>query len=721
MVKMHQYYVREDRPAGSSAKDLFEYCVKKVKDKNLFPKAMMHNQWSNILFGYESNSNTRIDLMSKVKNQYDIYFTHELKYSFDEGKIARDFPYLLGIEEDEEEGDYTTDSLIKDTIKALNKEIAEQNDPQNIESFKGNDLTLVRHQGRSYIYQVRITINDGQEPNFHESIPFILKVYDKEVTCEAIDFDYETGVLFFTTNRQINPASYCKVLLDSSFILEELRHRLEDIKNHGVNEELPFAKFLFEETEEISKVSHKTAPLSFFDRLDSSQKKAFLAALDTDLTLIWGPPGTGKSFTLASIIYALYQLGEDRTVVCCLSNVAVDQLLCKLLDIIEREGLMISPGNIYRAGRSMDSRIIGTDYLFPNDERTKSLRNQIKDNNEKILKLKEHKQDKSEMSIVLKAANKELREELKAHTDFLVKSSRLVFSTISNFILNTNLYESKFDNLIVDEASMMAMPSLLALGHNISKRLILVGDFQQLSPISMVKDDLLIESVFEMSGVNIRNTDHPALHQLLNQRRSNEKIVNLINRTFYQGKLIPAAKENEEVIYSDPFPGKIIALKRVKDGAVRYTKGGTRQNKVFAENVIGILDTLAKDKNADFTIGVITPYKGQVSLLRALKRERGYDDHFGSRGKIGTVHTFQGSECDIIIFDMVDCYVLENGHSNRLGKLYHDNGGERLLNVAVSRARHKLIVVCDPDYIKNIPGNKITPNMQSLFNKLSKY
>ena len=325
------------------------------------------------------------------------------------------------------------------------------------------------------------------------------------------------------------------------------------------------------------------------------------------------------------------------------------------------------------------------------------------------------------MSIVLKAANKELREELKAHTDFLVKSSRLVFSTISNFILNTNLYESKFDNLIVDEASMMAMPSLLALGHNISKRLILVGDFQQLSPISMVKDDLLIESVFEMSGVNIKNTDHPALHQLLNQRRSNEKIVDLINRTFYQGKLIPAAKENEEVIYSDPFPGKIIALKRVKDGAVRYTKGGTRQNKVFAENVIDILDTLAKDKNADFTIGVITPYKGQVSLLRALKRERGYDDHFGSRVKIGTVHTFQGSECDIIIFDMVDCYVLENGHSNRLGKLYHDNGGERLLNVAVSRARHKLIVVCDPDYIKNIPGNKITPNMQSLFNKLSKY
>lgn len=718
---MQQYYIQDNKPASNSAKDLFVYCVKKVIEKNLLSESMMHNQWATKLFGYEKNSEARIDKMSIVKREYSIYFTQPMKYAFDEEKIRRDFPYLFGIDDDEDDDDYTTDSLIKDTIKAVNKEIAQQNDPQNTESFKGVDLSLVRQQGKTYIYQVRITVNDGQEPNFHESTPFILKVYDKEITCEVVDFDYGSGILFFTTNRYFNHASYCKVLLDSSFILEELKHRLEDIKNNGVNENLPFAKFLFEETEEISKVSHKTAPLSFFDKLDRSQKKAFLAALDTDLTLIWGPPGTGKSFTLASIIYALYQLGEDRTVICCLSNVAVDQLLCKLLDIIDDEGLKINPGNIYRAGRSMDSRIIGTDYLFPNDERTQSLRNQIKENNEKILKLKEHKQDKSEASIVLKAVNKELREDLKAHTEFLVKSSRLVFSTISNFILNTNLYESKFDNLIVDEASMMAMPSLLALGHNISKRLILVGDFQQLSPISMVKDDLLIDSVFEMSGVNIRNTDHPALHQLLNQRRSNEKIVDLINRTFYQGKLIPAAKKNEEVIYSNPFPGRIIALKRVTDGAVRYTKGGTRQNKIFAENVIDILDTLSQDKNANFTIGVITPYKGQVSLLRALKNERKYDDHFDSRIKIGTVHTFQGSECDIIIFDMVDCFKLESGRSNRIGRLYSGNEGERLLNVAVSRARHKLIIVCDPEYIKNIPGNTITPNSQSLFNKLSKY
>ena len=98
-----------------------------------------------------------------------------------------------------------------------------------------------------------------------------------------------------------------------------------------------------------------------------------------------------------------------------------------------------------------------------------------------------------------------------------------------------------------------------------------------------------------------------------------------------------------------------------------------------------------------------------------------FDDAFDSRIKIGTIHTFQGSECDVIIFDMVDCFVLENGNNNKIGRLYKGDSGERLLNVAISRARHKLIVVCDPEYIKNIPGNRISQNSRSLFNKLSKY
>lgn len=727
MVSIKQFYIPEDKPASYADRDLFEYCVKKVREKDLFAKAYTHNQWANLIFKCEKETEVRIELMSKVKREYTIYFTHDLKYSFDKNKIRRDFRDLWGNQKEEDDGEYTCEDLVNDTIKAVKREIIEQRDPHNIESFKGSDLVMVRQQGQSYIYQTKLTITDGQEPNLHEGIPFMLHVYSKEVNCETVDFDFMTGTLFFTANRFINPAPFCRVLLDSSFILNELEARLEHLRDGGVDESLPFSKFLFDETRELKKVKHATVPPEYYERLDPYQKKAFHAALDNDITFIWGPPGTGKSFTLASILYALYQLGEDRSVVCCLSNVAVDQLLCKVIDIVEKRHEKIEPGNIYRAGRSMDGRVLDTAYLYPRDQLTQDLRDKIKKNNDRILSLKERKREKSEETILLKAANKELREKLREHTEFLVDSSRLVFSTISNFILNETLYQSKFDNLIVDEASMMAMPSLLALGHKIAKRLILVGDFQQLSPIALVKDDFLTDSVFEMSGIDIRHTNHPALHQLLSQRRSNEKIVDLINKTFYKGKLVPKAEVNETIVNSEPFGGKVVALKNVKNGAVRFTKGGTRQNEAFAKSVIELLDDFSVDDNLDFSIGIITPYRGQVSLLRALKAERHYSDTFEKRVKIGTVHTFQGSECDVIIFDMVDCADLVNSKNEKIdrklqiGRLYWGNNGERLVNVAISRARHKLIVVCSQSYIEKVPGRKISPDLQRLFHKLCQY
>ncbi len=266
---------------------------------------------------------------------------------------------------------------------------------------------------------------------------------------------------------------------------------------------------------------------------------------------------------------------------------------------------------------------------------------------------------------------------------------------------------------------MLAMPSLIALASNITKRLIFVGDFQQLSPIAIVKDEYLTDSVFEMTGINIKNTSHPALHQLLNQRRSNEKIVNLVNSTFYDNKLICEVENNSEVINSNPFAGKIITLRDIEDGAVRFTRGGTRQNKRFAENVIELLDEFYLD-GTDCSIGVITPYKGQVALIRALFFERHFPEEFNKRVNIGTVHTFQGSESDVIIFDMVDCPNLESGGHSRIGRLYSGKEGERLLNVAVSRARHKLIVICNAKFIKNIPGNTITVQTQRVFTMLSK-
>lgn len=266
---------------------------------------------------------------------------------------------------------------------------------------------------------------------------------------------------------------------------------------------------------------------------------------------------------------------------------------------------------------------------------------------------------------------------------------------------------------------MLALPSLIALSSNVKKRIILVGDFMQLSPIALTTDELLVENVFDMSGINIEDDHHKAMFPLLNQRRSQEKIVDLINSTFYKNKLVAHNKEIDTIAKVPPFQKSVIAMKDVKDGSLRFTKGGTRQNMKNATVVMDILDKYYQlSGNEDFSIGIITPYRGQVSLLYKLLSERLYPDEFMGRIKIGTIHTFQGSECDVIIYDVVDRRLQEDGKKSRIGKIYAGKEGEHLLNVAISRAKHKLIIVGEADFIRNVPGNVITPRTQKIFSRL---
>ena len=69
---------------------------------------------------------------------------------------------------------------------------------------------------------------------------------------------------------------------------------------------------------------------------------------------------------------------------------------------------------------------------------------------------------------------------------------------------------------------------------------------------------------------------------------------------------------------------------------------------------------------------------------------------------------------------MVDCSKFEKNKNPYFGKIYSGEQGEQLLNVAISRAKHKLIVVCDPDYLKTSPGGVVTDKTVSIFNNLLK-
>ena len=142
----------------------------------------------------------------------------------------------------------------------------------------------------------------------------------------------------------------------------------------------------------------------------------------------------------------------------------------------------------------------------------------------------------------------------------MISQVKVVFSTISNFVLNPRLKGGSFDNLIVDEASMLALPQLIALARKVTKRIILVGDFQQLSPITAAGVPILRDNVFKLCGIDIAHTDHPALHQLLNQRRSNPKLVDVINHSFYADQINAVNRKHNSIVARPPFSECVIGM-----------------------------------------------------------------------------------------------------------------------------------------------------------------
>ena len=701
-------------PINKDPRKLLEYCVRKVISLRMMNEAKTHQARANLIFDYEKKSYNRSDLMSIVKHEFSQYFNEELQYKFLEEKIRMTFPELFGIEEDKD--------IFVRMLRALEAEYIQQKDPRNQEVYRVASCENITVQDKIFIYKAQLDVDEGEDPHFTEGVSFEFRTAYTIYYCEVVEFDYAKAILFFSCPNKISMTHDSRVVSDATMNTIALINLLKEISERKIDNRLPLHKFLNDKTRKLSIVEHGSYPEYLDDYLskDESQYKAFKAALDKDITFIWGPPGTGKSYTLAAIIMALYHMKGERTAVCCLSNVAVNQLLRKVVDIIEVEEPEMTRGKFYRAGRTQDDKLIETDFLYPDDAKSKLLRLIIQKFARKIEEFKKRNEHYSDEAIAIKAKIKDTREKLKQHTSYLIGEVKVVFSTIANFVIYPLLKDGEFDNIIVDEASMLAKPQLIALARKVKKRIILVGDFQQLAPISTAGVPVLRDNVFKMCGIDIVHTDHPALHQLLNQRRSNPKIVDIINHSFYADRLQAKNSLYDSIVAGPPFSGNVVGMYCVEDGAVRFTKGGTRQNVANADAVMNLLDMYSLEKEDIFSIGVITPYTGQVALLKALFSKKEYDTDFQDRIKIGTVHTFQGSECDVIIFDMVDCLKFEKGKTPYFGRIYGGEDGEQLMNVAISRAKHKLIVVCDPECIKRCPGGKVSDRTKTIFNYLLK-
>jgi DNA replication ATP-dependent helicase Dna2 len=217
-----------------------------------------------------------------------------------------------------------------------------------------------------------------------------------------------------------------------------------------------------------------------------------------------------------------------------------------------------------------------------------------------------------------------------------------------------------FEMAIVDEAGQLTEPLTLGLILR-ARRFVLIGDDHQLPPV--VRTRGLARSMFERL-----KADTTSITLLDTQYRMHPQIMDVSNRLFYGGRL-QAGVVGHERIPPDGSPVVFIPVETTVEG---------RSNATEARVVVDLVHSFTHNHGISPTsIGVVSPFRAQVVLLRQMLN--------GANVTVDTVERFQGGERDIMILSFV--------RSRGTGFVFDD----RRLNVAITRARRKLVLVAHPE------------------------
>jgi superfamily I DNA and/or RNA helicase len=211
--------------------------------------------------------------------------------------------------------------------------------------------------------------------------------------------------------------------------------------------------------------------------------------------------------------------------------------------------------------------------------------------------------------------------------------------------------------------------------------------------------------VFDLSGISTGSgetrrihTDDLRLARITRQRRCAPQIWNNVAH-LYDGVACRVNEEDLSAIAAlPPRAGYSLMIDTSRAPTAACVRAGRSwQNPYTAKLTIAIVDAILKAAsrdNRDLSVAIITPYRAQVKLLRNKLRELSTSSLWQRyRVTPGTIHQFQGSEADIVLFDMVD-----GPGRPALGALLRGDTGIRLVNVAITRARGKLILLINQSW-----------------------
>ena len=432
-------------------------------------------------------------------------------------------------------------------------------------------------------------------------------------------------------------------------------------------------------------------------KICKGQKKACQMSITQPITFIWGPPGTGKTETLAKIALLHIEKGM-RVLMLSYSNVSVDGAVWRVF----RKKTGAKAGEIVRYGYPKDKELLDHPFLTSYNL---SLEKHPKLWQERKALIQERKKLSRTSPRYVEAGERlsEIRDLLDAQEKQSVKRASFVATTVSKAIADRTLYYDEFDTVIFDEASMAYIPQIVFSASLATKHFICMGDFAQLPPIVQGdSSNALNTDIFRHCGIVDAvesGSGHEWLCMLDTQYRMHPAIATFSGQTMYHG-LLKSGQEmgmlRKPIAGSAPFPQNALYLLDLSGmmSVCLKTADQSRINVLSAMISMGIAIKAAEQ----YEVGIISPYNAQSRLLHAMSRDLAEKYPEMKPVSCATVHQFQGSEKDVIVYDAVDCYRMPFPGS--LLTSTANDYANRLYNVALTRAKGKMISVVNVNYME---------------------